>query len=101
VYTGSQSTSSLPRRLKLAVERTNSNTSSTSNSVKHNSGTKVPTTAAKPRTAGKIGSDGRAMLETAGRIEAGEKYDEEMEADGGGGQKKKFSFVGLISEDMR
>jgi len=99
VYTGSQSTSSLPRRLKLAVEKTNSNTtSSASNSVKHNSGTKVPT-AAKPRTAGKIESDGKAMLEMAGRIEAGGKYDEEMEVSGGG--QKKFSFVGLISEDMR
>jgi hypothetical protein len=100
VYTGSQSTSSLPRRLKLAVEKTNSNTtSSASNSVKHNSGTKVPT-AAKPRTAGKIESDGKAMLEEkAGRIEAGGKYDEEMEVSGGG--QKKFSFVGLISEDMR
>ncbi len=98
MYTGSQSTSSLPRRLKLAVEKTNSNTS---NSVKHNSGsTKVPT-AAKPRTAGKTESDGKAMLEMAGKIEAGGKYDEEMEAGGGGGQKKKFSFVGLISEDMR
>jgi hypothetical protein len=95
VYTSSQSTSSLPRRLKLAVEKTNSNTS---NSMKHNSGTKV-STAAKPRTAGKIESDGKAMLETAGRIEAGGKYDEEMEVSGGG--QKKFSFVGLISEDMR
>jgi hypothetical protein len=100
VYTGSQSTSSLPRRLKLAVEKTNSNTGSTSNSVKHSSGTKVPT-AAKPRSAGKIESDGTAMLEMVGRIEAGGKYDEEMEVSGGGGQKKKFSFVGLISEDMR
>jgi hypothetical protein len=97
VYTSSQSTSSLPRRLKLAVEKTNSNSS---NSVKHNSGTTKVTTASKQRTAGKMESDGKAMLEMAGKIEAGGKYDEEMEA-GGGGQKKKFSFVGLISEDMR
>jgi hypothetical protein len=99
MYTGSQSTSSLPRRLKLAVEKTNSNASSSSNSVKHNSGTTKVTTAAKPRTAGKIESGGKAMLEMVGKIEAGGKYDEEMEA-GGGGQKK-FSFVGLVSEDMR
>ena len=92
---GSHSTSSLPRRLKLT-------TSATTVSMKAaSSGTKLPaavTSNNKAKTSGKtVASSG--VIETNGKIEAEDKYEDET--GGGGGGQKKFSFVGLISEDLR
>ena len=75
LYTGSHSTSSLPRRMKVTASVVTAKAVSASSTT-----TKVATVA-------------------SGKKAAGGKSDDEFGNEAGG--QKKFSFVGLIAEDLR